>query len=85
MTTQLPEVVAEGVAFWSSRLPGWDVARAVIRGEQAMPDAAVSRPSPALLGPTERRRAPDTVAIALEVVCVTQLVAVSAKQVHATR
>jgi len=67
MTTQLPEVVAEGVAFWSSRLPGWDVARAVIRGEQAMPDAAVSRPSPALLGPTERRRAPDTVAIALEV------------------
>lgn len=67
MSTQLPEVVAEGVAFWSSRLPGWDVARAVIRGEQAAPQATVSRPAPALLAPTERRRAPDTVAVALEV------------------
>jgi len=67
MNTQLPVVVAEGVAFWASRLPGWDVARAVIRGEQAAPEAPVSRPAPALLGPTERRRAPDTVAIALEV------------------
>jgi hypothetical protein len=65
--TQLPELVAEGVAFWSSRLPGWDVARAVIRGEQGVPEGAVSRPAPALLGPTERRRAPDTVAVALEV------------------
>jgi len=67
MNTQLPEVVAEGVAFWASRLPGWDVARAVIRGEQGAPETAASRPAPALLGPTERRRAPDTVAIALEV------------------
>jgi hypothetical protein len=67
MNTQLPQVVAEGVAFWSSRLPGWDVARAVIRGEQAAPQTAASRPAPALLGPTERRRAPDTVAVALEV------------------
>jgi hypothetical protein len=67
MTVQLPEVVAEGVAFWASRLPGWDVARAVIRGEQDVPQTPVARPAPALLGPTERRRAPDTVAIALEV------------------
>ncbi|HKS53884.1 MAG TPA: beta-ketoacyl synthase chain length factor [Steroidobacteraceae bacterium] len=67
MSTQLPEVVVEGVAFWASRLPGWDVARAVIRGEQAAPETAAARPAPALLGPTERRRAPDTVAIALEV------------------
>lgn len=67
MSAQLHEVVAEGVAFWASRLPGWDVARAVIRGEQAAPEAAAARPAPALLGPTERRRAPDTVAIALEV------------------
>lgn len=67
MNTQLPELVAEGVAFWASRLPGWDIARAVIRGEQPAPEAAVSRPAPALLGPTERRRAPDTVALALEV------------------
>ena len=67
MNTQLPEIVAEGVAFWSPRLPGWDVARAVIRGEQSVPETAVPRPAPTLLGPTERRRAPDTVAVALEV------------------
>jgi hypothetical protein len=67
MNTQLPEIVAESVAFWSPRLPGWDVARAVIRGEQGAPESALSRPAPALLGPTERRRAPDTVAVALEV------------------
>src|SRR5262245_51846444 len=67
MNTQLPQVVAEGVAFWAARLPSWDVARAVIRGEQLAPQASAARPAPALLGPTERRRAPDTVAIALEV------------------
>jgi hypothetical protein len=67
MNAQLPEVVAEGVAFWASRLPGWDIARAVMRGEQTAPQASAPRPAPALLGPTERRRAPDTVAIALEV------------------
>jgi len=39
----------------------------VIRGESAAPEAVAPRPSPTLLAPTERRRAPDTVAIALEV------------------
>jgi hypothetical protein len=57
----------EGAAFWAPRLPGWEVARAVIRGEQAAPEAAAARPVAALLAPTERRRAPDTVAVALEV------------------
>ena len=60
-------VAIEGVSFWASRLPGWDIARAVMRGEQAPPEAASARPSPTLLAPTERRRAPDTVAVALEV------------------
>lgn len=60
-------VAIEGVAFWSSRVPGWGLAQAVIRGEQLAPDAASARPSPTLLAPTERRRAPDTVAVALEV------------------
>jgi hypothetical protein len=60
-------VAIEGVAFWASRLPGWDIAQAVIRGEQPAPDTASGRPSPTLLAPTERRRAPDTVAVALEV------------------
>lgn len=60
-------VAIEGVSFWASRLPGWDIARAVIRGEQAPPEAASPRPTTTLLAPTERRRAPDTVAVALEV------------------
>jgi hypothetical protein len=67
MSAALPAVTIEGVAFWSSRLPGWEVARAVIRGEQPAPQTSASRPAPSLLAPTERRRAPDTVAVALEV------------------
>lgn len=60
-------VAVQGIAFWSSRLPGWDVARAVMRGVQDPPPSPSARPAPALLQPTERRRAPDTVALALEV------------------
>jgi len=57
----------EGIALWSPRLPGWEAARAVLRGERPAPEQPAPRPSPTLLAPTERRRAPDTVAIALEV------------------
>lgn len=60
------QVCVEGAAFWAPRLPGWQIAQAVIRGEGAAPEA-VARPVPSLLAPTERRRAPDTVAVALEV------------------
>lgn len=60
-------VAIEAVSFWASRLPSWDIARAVILGEQAPPEQASARPAPTLLAPTERRRAPDTVALALEV------------------
>jgi hypothetical protein len=61
------EVYVEGVGFWASRLPGWDVAREVLAGRAAPPATAATRPSPSLLPPAERRRAPDTVAVALEV------------------
>ncbi len=60
-------VYVEGLALWSPRLPSWEIARRVIRAEQAAPDVAVARPSTSLLPPTERRRIPDTVAVALEV------------------
>ena len=56
-----------GVAVWAPRLPGWQIAAPVLRGEVAAPVQLAPRPAPTLLGPTERRRAPDTVAIALEV------------------
>jgi Beta-ketoacyl synthase, N-terminal domain len=61
------ELYVEGVGFWATRLPGWDVARDVLRGRAKPPAVAATRPSPSLLPPAERRRAPDTVAVALEV------------------
>ncbi|MGH8217221.1 MAG: beta-ketoacyl synthase chain length factor [Steroidobacteraceae bacterium] len=60
-------VFIEGIALWSARLPGWDAARPILRGEAIPAVAPAPRPAPALLAPTERRRAPDSVAIALEV------------------
>lgn len=56
-----------GVALWAPRLPGWAVARAVLRGDEPPPGTPATRPAATLLPPTERRRAPDTVVIALEV------------------
>jgi hypothetical protein len=56
----------EGIGFWCRGLPSWDAARAHAR-DGVLPDAAPTRPSPQLLAPNERRRAPETVAVALEV------------------
>ncbi|MGO4551061.1 beta-ketoacyl synthase chain length factor [Lysobacter sp. 2RAF19] len=56
----------EGIGFWSNGLPDWSAARAYVR-DGALPEGAPARPSPQLLAPNERRRAPDTVAVALEV------------------
>lgn len=64
-TTTLSASIA-GIGFWTRGLPSWEAARAyVIDG--TLPDAAPNRPSPQLLAPNERRRAPETVAVALEV------------------
>ncbi|HTY49348.1 MAG TPA: beta-ketoacyl synthase chain length factor [Steroidobacteraceae bacterium] len=59
-------VYVEGVGLWAPRLPGWEHGRAVLRGE-APPAQPAARPAPAILPATERRRAPDSVALALEV------------------
>ncbi|MDM0046538.1 beta-ketoacyl synthase chain length factor [Variovorax dokdonensis] len=64
---KLPTLYIEGPALWASTLPGWEVARAAFRGEGAPVDPPAKRPSPQVLPPAERRRAPDSVAIALEV------------------
>jgi hypothetical protein len=56
----------QGVGFWCRGLPSWDAARAFL-ADGATPEAAPARPSPQLLAPNERRRAPETVAVALEV------------------
>ncbi|MGZ5276480.1 MAG: beta-ketoacyl synthase chain length factor [Caldimonas sp.] len=57
----------ESVAFWAPTLPGWPIARAAFRGEAGPVDPPAKRPAPEIMAPPERRRAPDSVALALEV------------------
>jgi hypothetical protein len=62
----------DGIAFWSPALNGWDLARAAFR-DNASPDEAqnnpprLTRPAPAAMAANERRRASDSVLVALEV------------------
>lgn len=62
-----PTAFLEGIALWAPTLPGWDMACAAFRGEGGGANPPARRPSPELLPAVERRRAPDTVALALEV------------------
>ncbi len=62
-----PLAFIEAPAFWAPTLPGWPEARAAFRGEAASAAVPARRPAPELLPAAERRRAPDTVALALEV------------------
>ena len=55
-----------GIGFWANGLPTWNDAVAFAR-DGTLPDNAPTRPSPQLLAPNERRRAPESVAVALEV------------------
>ena len=56
----------EGIGWWSKGLPSWNDALAFARAG-VLPENAAARPSPRLLAPNERRRAPESVAVALEV------------------
>ena len=68
MNRTLPPLHIDGIAFWASRPARLgDRARRDPRRAGGAGDIGASRPAPALLAPTERRRAPDTVALALEV------------------
>lgn len=60
-------VFVQGIGVWAPKIPSWRVAQAVIRGEIPLPVEAAKRPTGALLPANERRRAPDTVLLALEV------------------
>lgn len=73
-----PTLYIEGPAFWAPTLPGWDIARAAFNGTGAPVDPPARRPAPQVLAPAERRRAPDTVALALEVAA--QAVAASGRE-----
>lgn len=66
MSTHVLSAGIAGIGFWTRGLPSWDAACAFI-GDGRLPVDPPARPSPQLLAPNERRRAPDTVAVALEV------------------
>lgn len=55
-----------GIGFWSDGLPSWVAARA-FAADGTLPPDAPPKPQPQLLAPNERRRAPESVAVALEV------------------
>ncbi len=56
----------EGIGFWATGLPTWQTAQTFAQTGVEPTDAPM-RPSPQLLAPNERRRAPESVAVALEV------------------
>ncbi len=58
--------LVQGIGYWSDGLPSWADAMAYAAGAAPAADAP-RRPSPQVLAPNERRRAPETVAVALEV------------------
>ena len=55
-----------GIAYWSDGLDSWQAACQYVADGQ-LPAEVARRPSPQLLAANERRRAPDTVAVALDV------------------
>lgn len=54
----------EGVGFWAREADGWPAARALLR-DRSVPTAGSGRPNPTGLAANERRRAPDSVLLAL--------------------
>lgn len=56
----------KGIGFWAHGLPSWNAACLYLQ-EGHIDQNAPSRPAPHLLAANERRRAPETVAVALEV------------------
>lgn len=65
-TTTALSAHIEGIGFWADGLPTWEDACRWVR-DGVHPETAPTRPSPSLLAANERRRAPESVAVALEV------------------
>jgi hypothetical protein len=58
----------DGLAAWTPTLTDWEQLALALRSQnQPLADAAPQRPSPSLLAANERRRAPDSVLMALQV------------------
>lgn len=56
----------ESVGYWNNGLPSWQHARDFV-ATGTMPEGVATKPAPQLLPPNERRRAPESVAVALDV------------------
>ena len=66
-TTPLPTLRIKGIAVWADGLPDWPSLRAFARGDGELVTDAPRRPAPDLLAANERRRAPESVLLALQV------------------
>lgn len=70
---KLRRLYIDGMATWTPGLPDWPALAQALRGGAEPAEAAeaavaaIQRPSPSLLPPNERRRAPDSVLMALQV------------------
>ena len=56
----------EGVGYWNNGLPSWQHACDFV-ATGTLPEGVAGKPAPQLLPPNERRRAPESVAVALDV------------------
>lgn len=63
----MTELVVHGIGLWSPGLPTWSQAREAIATGEPLDDAGGSRPAPSVIAANERRRAPETVLLALAV------------------
>lgn len=63
----MTELRVAGIGLWTPGLPDWAAARALLAGGGDGPPPAAGRPAPALMPANERRRAPDSVLMALTV------------------
>ena len=77
------DVVIEGIGLWSPVLPGWKASQDVLNGRAEPVANAGARPAASLLAPAERRRAPDSVLLALEVA--QQAAEMAAREGHTLR
>jgi hypothetical protein len=63
----MTELVIRGIGLWAPGVPAWAQARALIAAGQDWPAADAGRPAPSLIAANERRRAPETVLLAIAV------------------
>ena len=61
------EVAVLGIGVWSPEWTDWNSAAAVLCGNVDIAANAAARPAPAILPPTERRRAPESVLLGVDV------------------